>query len=70
MENMLCAYDKVEEIFKKYNHKVLHDNLGYNIRMEFYKMRRMSVNDLIANGILKCPDDPENTTALMYVVLG
>ncbi|MBQ6906374.1 MAG: sigma-70 family RNA polymerase sigma factor [Clostridia bacterium] len=70
MENMLCAYDNVEEIFKKYNHKVLHDNLGYNIRMEFYKMRRMSVNDLIANGILKCPDDPENTTALMYVVLG
>ncbi|MBE6691785.1 MAG: sigma-70 family RNA polymerase sigma factor [Ruminococcaceae bacterium] len=70
MENMNGAYDKVEAVFKKYSHKVLHDNLGYNIRMEFYLMRMMSVNDLFADGVLKAPDNPENTTALMYVVLG
>ncbi len=69
IENMNCAYDKVEGIFKKYSHRVLHDNLGYNVRMEFYQTRMMSMNDLIADGILKCPDNPENTTALMYVVL-
>ena len=70
MENMLCAYDKVEEIFKKYSHKVLHDNLGYNIRMEFYKMRMMCVNDLWNDGVLKQPDNLENCTAGMYIVLG
>lgn len=70
MENMLCAYDKVEEIFKKYSHKVLHDNLGYNIRMEFYKMRRMCVNDLATDGILTLPANIDNCTALMYIVLG
>ncbi len=70
MENMLCAYDKVEEIFKKYSHKVLHDNLGYNIRMEFYKMRMMCVSDLVIDDTLKISANIENSTAGMYIVLG
>ena len=69
IENMNSAYDKVEAIFKKYSHKVLHDNLGYNIRMEFYQTRGMCVNDLWSDGVLKRSDNLENWTAGMYIVL-
>lgn len=33
IHNVKETYDKIEKIFKKYSHKVLHDSLGYNVRM-------------------------------------
>ncbi len=69
IENINGVYEKVEEIFKKYSHKVLHDSLGYNIRMELYAMRMMSVIDLFGDGRLKLPDNVDNCTAGMYIVL-
>ena len=70
MSNMSRAYDTVEEIFKKYSHKVLHDNLGYNIRMEFYAMRIMSMRDLALDGAFETAKDQDLFTAGMYIVLG
>ncbi len=69
IENMNGAYEKVEEIFKKYSHKVLHDSLGYNVRMELYAMRMMSVKDLVSDGVLKLPENLNNCSAGMYIVL-
>ena len=69
MENMSLAYDKVEEIFKKYSHKILHSNLGYNIRMEFYQMRMMALTDLVNNGVLNSSEISENSTVGMYIIL-
>ena len=70
MSNMSRAYDTVEEIFKKYSHKVLHDNLGYNIRMEFYAMRIMSMRDLALDGAFGTAKEQDLFTAGMYIVLG
>ena len=69
MQNMTNAYEKVEEIFKKDSHKVLHDNLGYNIRMELYAMRMMAIHDLVDDSILKLPEDPSKSSLGMYIVL-
>ncbi len=69
MENMNSTYEKVEEIFKNYSHTVLHNSIGYNIRMEFYAMRMMALKDLVIDGVLKALDNPENCTAGMYIVL-
>ena len=68
-ENIFDSYKKVEEIFKKYSHKVLHDNLGYNIRMEMYSMRMMSVHDLVDDGFLVLPEDTSKSSLGMFLML-
>ena len=68
-ENIKQAYAALEGIFKKYSHQVLHDNLGYNIRMELYAMRMMSVRDLVGDGTLMLPAAPETTALGMHLIL-
>ena len=62
-------YEKVEEIFKKYSHQVLHDNIGYNIRMELYAMRMIAIHDLIDEKILKLPEDTSKSSLGMHIFL-
>jgi hypothetical protein len=69
IENVKQAYAALEGIFKKYSHQVLHDNLGYYIRMELYAMRMMSVRDLVGDGMLVPPADPTTSTLGMYLIL-
>ena len=69
-QNVMDAYEKLENIFKKYSHQVLHNNLGYNIRMELYAMRMMAYHDLVLNGFLKMPDDPKKSSLGMHIMLG
>lgn len=59
----------MEDIFKKYSHKVLHDNLGYNIAMELYAMRMMAIHDLVDDNILKLPEDPSKSSLGMHIIL-
>ncbi len=69
IQNFKNLYEKVEEIFKKYSHQVLHDNIGYNIRMELYATRMMAIRDLVDDGVLKLPDDPKKSTLGMCIIL-
>ena len=69
LENVTQAYSETERIFKKYSHQVLHDNLGYYVRMELYAMRMMSVRDLVGVGTLTLPADPEKSSLGMHLVL-
>jgi len=68
-QNTMDSYKKVEDIFKKYNHKVLHDNIGYNVRMELCAMRMMSIHDLIEDNFLKIPEDTRKSTLGMGIFL-
>ena len=69
MENATAAYNSIQEIFKNYSHKVLHNSLDYYISAEMYTMRMMAVHDLVDNGFLQLPDDPKKSTLGMYLVL-
>ena len=69
IEHVKQAYGVLECIFKKYSHQVLHDNLGYYIRMELYAMRMMSVRDLVGDGMLVPPADPTTSTLGMHLIL-
>ena len=69
IEHVKQVYGVLEGIFKKYSHQVLHDNLGYNIRMELYAMRMMSVRDLVGDGMLVPPADPTTSTLGMHLIL-
>lgn len=70
IKNMKVSYLKLEEIFKKYSHKVLHNNIGYYIRMELYKSRMMAIHDLVECDYLKIPKDTSKSTLGMHVILG
>lgn len=69
LQNTTNAYEEVEEIFKKYSHKVLHDNLGYYIKMELYAMRMMAIHDLVDGSALKLPEDPSKSSLGMHIIL-
>ncbi len=63
------AYEKLKNIFKGYHHKILHDYLGYNIVMELYDTRMMSVHDLVETGFLKLPENPAKSSLGMHIIL-
>ncbi|MBP3568244.1 MAG: hypothetical protein J6K04_03660 [Lachnospiraceae bacterium] len=63
------TYEEVKSIFKGYSHKILHDHIGYNIFMEMYNTRMMSVHDLVESGFLKIPEPPYSSTVGMYLWL-
>ena len=69
IQNVADLYKKVEEIFKRYSHQVLHNNIGYNIRMELYAIRMMAIHDLVEDGVLKLPKDPKNSSYGMHIIL-
>ncbi len=62
IRNVSEAYDQVEAIFKKYSHKVLHEHLGYYVRMELCAMRMMAVHDLVDDKVLTLPADTGKST--------
>ena len=69
MKNFANLYEMVEEIFKKYSHPVLHENIGYNIRMELYATRMMAIHDLVDENVLKLPENSKQSSLGMYIVL-
>ncbi|MBQ5601193.1 MAG: sigma-70 family RNA polymerase sigma factor [Clostridia bacterium] len=69
IKNVANLYEKVEEIFKKYSHQVLQDNIGYNIRMELYATRMMAIHDLVEDSFLKLPEDPSKSSLGMSIHL-
>jgi len=69
MKSCKAAYAEVKEIFKNYSHKILHDRIGYNIRMQMYGIRMMAVHDLVDSGFLKLPEDTGKSTLGMHLIL-
>ena len=69
MENATAAYKKLNAIFQNYSHEVLHNSLGYYISGEMWAMRMMAVHDLVDNGFLQLPDDPNKSTLGMHFLL-
>jgi len=62
-------YYKIEETFKNYSHQVLHNNIGYYIRMELYSARMMAIHDLVEQNFLTLPEDPDKSSLGMHIVL-
>ena len=69
INNVADLYEKVEEIFKKYSHQVLHNNIGYNIIMELYATRMMAIHDLVEDNVLKLPEDTNKSSLGMHLFL-
>ena len=69
IQNVADLYEKVGEIFKKYSHKVLHNNIGYNIRMELYDTRMMAIHDLVEENVLKLPEDTSKSSLGMHIIM-
>ena len=69
IRNVSNLYERVEQIFKKYSHQVLHNNIGYNIRMELYATRMMVIHDLVDENVLKLPEDPSKSSLGMHIFL-
>ena len=69
IQNVADLYIKVEEIFKKYTHQVLHNNIGYYIRMELYAIRLMAIHDLVEENVLKLPEDTSKSSLGMHIIL-
>ena len=69
INNVANLYEKVEEIFQKYSHQVLHNNIGYNVRMELYATRMMAIHDLVEENVLKLPEDTSKSSLGMHIVL-
>jgi len=47
----------------------LHDNIGYNIRMELYATRMMTIHDLVDENVLKLPEDTSKSSLGMHIIL-
>lgn len=69
VQNMQNTCHAVEDILRRYSHKVLHSHIGYYIRMELYSARMMAINDLLADGYLTLPNDPNTSTLGMHLIL-
>ena len=69
IKNVANLYTEVEAIFKKYSHQVLHNNIGYYIRMELYATRMMAIHDLVEENVLKLPKDPSKSSLGMHIFL-
>jgi len=69
IQNVTNLYEKVEEIFKKYSHQVLHNHIGYNIRMELYATRMMAIHDLVEENVLQLPEEPSKSSLGMHIFL-
>lgn len=69
LANFVEANKSLEEIFKKYGHKTLHDTFGYYIRMEMYKIRMMCIHDLVDAGFITVPEDPAKSNIGMYLIM-
>ena len=62
-------HDKIEEIFRRYNHKILHEHIGYNIFMELFATRMMAIHDLIEDNDLSLPAPATKCNWGMFIQL-
>ncbi len=69
LENGTDAYTRVEALFQRCNHKILHEQLDYNVHSAMYSMRMMALHDLVENGYLKLPENPDKSSLGMYLYL-
>ena len=69
LANVAGLYEEVHAIFKKYSHPVLHKSIGYYIRMELCATRMMAIHDLVDDGFLQVPEDPDKSVLGMYILL-
>lgn len=69
LASFIEANKSLEEIFKKYGHKTLHDTFGYYVRMEMYKIRMMCIHDLVDSGFITLPEDPAKSNIGMYLIM-
>lgn len=70
MQNCKDAYERIEEVFKRCNHKVLHEQLDFNVNSAMCSMRMMALHDLVENGFLKLPETPEKSSLGMHLMIG
>lgn len=63
-------YDGLKNLLNRVSHKILHGGLEFIISIELVYTRRMTVNDLLANGYLQIPDGPDKFTLGMYFLPG
>ncbi len=69
LANFIDANKSLEEIFKNYGHKTLHDTFGYYVRMEMYKIRMMCIHDLVDTSFITLPEDPAKSNIGMYLIM-
>ena len=68
LENMYSnLFDEVEEILKQYSNPILHEQLGFYVSMFNIEIWMMTINDEVEAGRLTVPENPENSTAGMYL---
>ena len=65
--NVDAVYKKVGDVLKKCNHQILHKYIGFYIGTELFSMRMMAVHDLVEEGFLKLPDDPNKSSLGMFL---
>lgn len=59
----------VQEVLKRHLPKRLHGEIPYAASMDLCHLRMMAVNDLVANGGLIVPAEPEKSTVAMWLEL-
>ncbi len=69
LANFTEANKCIEEIFMKNSNKMLHDTLGYYVRMEMYMIRMMCVHDLVDASFITLPEDPAKSNIGMYLIM-
>ncbi|MBQ7922539.1 MAG: sigma-70 family RNA polymerase sigma factor [Clostridia bacterium] len=69
LQNFSDAYGATEKILKKYNHKVLHDTMGYYIAMEMISARMMAVHDLVDAGFMQIPEGTGKSVLGMHMII-
>ena len=69
LRNIKETCKKMEAIFRRYSHEILHNSLGFNVHMEMNRMRMMAIRDLVEDGFLKLPEDPKKSLLGMHIIL-
>ena len=69
LQNITEICKKMEVIFRRYGHEILHNYLGFNVDMEMTRMRMMAIRDLVEDGFLKLPENPKKSLLGMHIIL-
>ena len=56
LEKFTEVYDKINMILSCNSNKLLHDSIAYHIGMEMFKIRMMTIHDLMDSGYIKVVD--------------
>ena len=69
LDRVLATFEAVQEAMKRNLPKRLHGEIPYAASMDMCALRMMTVNDLVANGGLTVPAEPEKSTLSMWLQL-